>query len=315
MAGENAQMDSFLQNAGDPEAQAEAEADTGTEDLAVGEQDVPEEKPAEADTGAEEKGAEEKAGERPPNYVPIQALDEARGQHKETQELLRQAQGTINTMNERFSEFVTHVRGGEKEGAPSLEDEPVDNLDSRLKALEGYAETYGQQQQHQTQQQQVAQQLQQAGSQIQAAEAQFQSNTPDYAQAVQYVQNLFAKDLALRGVEPMAAAGQVRQEMGMAAVQVLVSGQDPAAVLYERAKALGYQPAAGGQETMEDKAAQLKAVAGGQAANRSLSDGGGRSPGQPNSLEELAELPDAEIDKNWDRIIGRAGPTFGGLLK
>jgi len=28
-----------------------------------------------------------------------------------------------------------------------------------------------------------------------------------------------------------------------------------------------------------------------------------------------AEQSDADIDKHWDRIIGRAGPTFGGLLK
>ena len=219
-------------------------------------------------------------------------------------------------MNNRFSEFVSHVKGGEQEKGPqvpNLEDEPVENIDTRLRSLEGMAQNYGQQQN-------VNQQLQQANTQVQAMEQQFAGTTPDYGVAVNHVQNLLVQDLQLRGVDAMTAAGQVRQEMAMAAIQVLVNGQDPAAVLYERAKLMGYKPAApNGEEakeaSLEEKAAQLKTVEQGQTANRSLSDGGGRASGQPETLEDLANLSDAEIDKHWNRIVGRAGPTFGGLLR
>ena len=51
------------------------------------------------------------------------------------------------------------------------------------------------------------------------------------------------------------------------------------------------------------------------STDASLSDGGGRASGRPESLEDLANLSDADIDKHWDRIIGTAGPTFGGLLR
>ena len=229
-------------------------------------------------------------------------------------------------MNQRFSQFVTHVQGGEKEDdSTSLDDDPVQNLHGRLGKLETLATNFGQQQQMNTQ-------LQAANNQIQAAEAQFAATTPDYGAAVLHVQNIFVKDLQMRGVDPMTAVTQVRQEMGMAALQVLVSGQDPAAILYERAKAFGYQTANGEEPvdtpeaqvrapaeqgtTLEEQAAKLETIKHGQEANRSLSDGGGRSSSQPETLEDLADLSDAEIDKHWDRIIKRGeGVTFGGMLK
>ena len=37
---------------------------------------------------------------------------------------------------------------------------------------------------------------------------------------------------------------------------------------------------------------------------------------RPETLEDLAGLSDAEIDKHWGRIIKRGeGLTFGGMLK
>lgn len=318
MAGENTEMESFLQNAGDAGAQEEADVAAG-EEMAAGETEEAQEKPESAK--GEERAPEEitkeadAAGGRPPNYVPIQSLDEERGMRKEAQDQLRESQQTINAMNHRFSEFVSHVKGGEQQSAkpnlPALEDEPVENIDSRLRSLEGMADQYGQQQN-------VSAQLQQANAQVQVMEQQFAGKTSDYGTAVTHVQQLLIQDLQLRGIDPMAAANQVRQEMAMAAIQVLVAGKDPAEVLYERAKLMGYAPPAGQETqagTLEAKAAQLKNVEQGQETNRSLSEGGGRAPDRPETLEDLAALDDAGLDKHWDRIIGRAGPTFGGLLR
>ena len=103
MAGENAQMDSFLENAGDAGAQEEAD-NVNAEEVAA--TDPPEEaagaaaeEPAQkADDGAAEADPELKKDGRPDNYVPIQSLDEERGMRKDAQSQLREAQATMAVM-------------------------------------------------------------------------------------------------------------------------------------------------------------------------------------------------------------------------
>ena len=342
MMADNKQMENFLERAADSTSDQDA-ADQEVAEQRADEQEALAQETQEADpSGAPEPipGSEAPASEGEPLHpgeplppptagkqVPIQALDEERHRRTEMQAKLDDKDNTIQRMNELFVDFANrqnqrpmeHMdpQAGQQPAEPGLEDDPVGHLVARISQLEGVAQGYQQQNQHQ----QLQQQADQA---IATAATNFKRDQPEYPKAVEHLFNVEMNQHLAMGKNPAQAQQAAIDAFRYSSVEVLAGGGNPAKALFDRAVALGWQ--AGKEptpnptprtESLEQAAAQLQRIKQGQEVNKSLSDGAsGRTGGVPTSLEELAALDnDAEIMKHWDSVMGKAGVTFGGILK
>jgi len=254
--------------------------------------------------------------ERPPRSVPIQALDEARGQTADLKAQLEEERASKARMEKAYEAVVAMAQGQgqaqqpqqpQQPEIPSYDDDPAEHLRVRQEMLDRQVAEM-------SQQGQVQQAQSHAQMALVARQQAYMETHPDYPQALDHVRKLTTQSNVLAGMDPTAAAADAEQRLFYAAVQAMNNGQDPAKMVYEQAKLVGFQGGAAPAATTatQQAAQQLKAVQQGQQANKSLSDGGGQAAGQPMTLEDLANLSDKEMldPKNWDRIVGASMNRF-----
>jgi hypothetical protein len=156
-----------------------------------------------------------------------------------------------------------------------------------------------QQEVQQTQQQAQERQFTQAVSQV---EAQFIAKTPDYNEATQFLQQNLVEGFLNQGYSEQEAVQGMRQQIRGMIHNFFQLGMNPAEMGYLVAKQRGFTPkAAAAADQQQANGAKIAQLNKGQAAARSLSTTGGA--GKPAiTLEALAEMDPAELEKNWGEV-------------
>lgn len=272
----------------------------------------PSDQPASAQAGESAPAAdpvtppEGQPTDAPAKHVPLAALHEERTKRQEMQRELEATKQRIADMEARFRQVQ------EPPQAPAVPDPQTDpfgymqHMDARIKAFEQAQQQAAEQQTQQARQQEFQQRFVQT---VGAAVTEFAATTPDYQDAVQYIYQRRASDLAVMGYSVEEQREIVaREEMSIAA-RALQLGLNPAKVAYDLAKGWGFQGGANpSAPAAPDRAANgtFQAKTAG-AASVSLSGRGGSTPSGL-TLEAVANMSDADFaklsDADFRRIAG-----------
>jgi hypothetical protein len=127
----------------------------------------------------------------------------------------------------------------------------------------------------------------------------FMKEVPDFADAYNHVAQSFATELRARGLNDQQIQQQLMSEEAQIAYQCKVRGTSPSRVIYEMAKARGYQGKGAApitQQAAPSEAAQKKIATMQQAQKASVSlSGAGSSGGEGLTIEALANMSDDEF--------------------
>lgn len=236
--------------------------------------------------------------------VPLSALHEERTKRQQYEADLKAERDGNRELQRQLAQYMVQQQQIQQppapppEAPPAFEEDPVaafnylqqQLLDSR-KQMQDYLQ--GNQQQQQAQQQHV-----QLAQQVSAQEATYTQSVPDYPVAADYFyQRKVAEYTAFTG-DPVAAQAQVAKDyQGIAALAQRLN-KNPAELMYNAAKAMGYVPGApkpGGQPQQR------------REAPTSLSNLGG-APKAPDEagkvgVADISTMSDAEFDKFWNEDI------------
>ncbi len=105
----------------------------------------------------------------------------------------------------------------------TFDDDPLENLDQRMKGIE------------------QAEQQKQFFQQVSGLVNQFKAETPDYDEALQHVMTGRLADLKALGMPEAEAAQVINAEAQFIASQALARGRNPGEAVYELAKNRGFQ--------------------------------------------------------------------------
>lgn len=253
--------------------------------------------------------------------VPLAALQEERQKRRELEERIKAEAERHARLEQRLDTLFAQrdqVRVDEPKppSHPDLDEDPVANLDFRLKQQETAA-----QQARQAQEQQA--QLQQFTNEFNRREMQFANETPDYMPAVQWLRKQRQSELELMGYNAAYAAQLVDGEAMAYAIQMTQNGVDPVKAFYQTAYQRGYRPpdssptpgangpaAPGVNGLAAPGAPQVNLAQLQQNMDRAQSAGGGATPAPQTTLADLAEMTDEEFEKatsggRWARLWGQ----------
>lgn len=207
--------------------------------------------------------------------------------HAERMERKQMAE-QMKVMQQRFEQILAVAPKPEVTQAPVYEDDPLgatfDKVEKVAQKLERLEQTDVQRQQQE--------QFQGFVRNVQADEANFMTKTPDYKEAVNFIQQRRLQELQVMGY-PEDKAMQVLASDAYAVTQRAIAlGESPAHFAYDMAKKLGYAP------KQKDN---IETIAAGQQVAKSVS--GGAQPVSEGSLpNNLAEMSDAEFDAMFKKM-------------
>jgi len=238
-------------------------------------------------------------GGRDERVVPLQALQEERAEKKQLREELRQYREWQAQLAQRLQQFPQ----APAEPMPDPKTQPLEYINHVLGNVQA---TTSELQQWRQQQETAAQQraaVQQYTAWATAQEQEFAKDQPEYPDAYRYAAETRDQELRSLGYEdPAARAAIVRMNTAEIINNAIQQGRNPAELVWEYARARGYQPR--GRRGGESEA-QAKIAAGLQAAGGKLNQGGSTGEGDL-SAKDLAGITDPdEFEKAWKRVFGR----------
>ncbi len=304
------------------------EADAGTENQPEGEQQAPaEQQPAQKEPEGQTQEDEDAApAADDKRTVPYGALHEERQRRKELQQevqRMQQAQAQRDeVLNQRLQLMQQQFAQQQQQPAqaqpqiPSLEQDPIGHFTAQIEQLPQQL-AHAQQFQGQVQaQQQEAANMQAMHGVVRQHEVDFEQRTPDYAEAVNFLQQNRLNELQALGVPPAQAVQQVRTEARNLVLHFMNQRvPNVAEATYNFAKARGYTPkqaaaaaaTAAAAVATPDPAQKMQAMAKIAGAAQSLGSAGAAQNGL--SLESLANMSDDDFAKatnggNWAKLMG-----------
>lgn len=267
---EEAQADQAMQ-----ETPTESEGQHGQEDQqGAGNQDAPA-----GPEGVEPEQQEER--QRPPEgFVPHGALHAEREARKRLQSELEELK--------RWRE--------EQQNPPEQPPQYVDPIEDP-EGFRKWAEHNAQQptktvEQLQQEQRQVAEH-QQRIQQATRLEQEFAAKTPDYGEAVQWLQEQRINELRGMGYSDQEIGSQIQQDANGIFNAAQASGMNPAELLYLRAKSSGFQA----RPAPVSEAQKMEAQAKAQQQTQGLGSGGGAPAAGKITAAQLAEMSEDELAK------------------
>lgn len=308
-----AEEQSFFDSAGETELAAEArEPEAVAEEPEVGPE--LEEVEAESDGGTPEGEPESADAEPEPQQrqkmVPHAALHEEREQRKAAQARTRELEEAQAKLLARTDELLQRAiqqpQPGQQEKVadqgPNPEEDPIGYLTWANTKLAERQQEYDRHLQQQNEQSQQYQALSQLQSEALAAEAEFRSETPDYDQAAQFMQQSRSRELQAMGYNGQQVSEQLRYEAIGLAARARENRTNPGKLIYDMAQARGYVPSqageppvaapgAPGQPTAQER---LQTVSAGQRQSRTLSGASGSAP-SPMTAQRLLEMSEADF--------------------
>lgn len=232
--------------------------------------------------------------------VPLKALHEERTRRQESEQELAREREATRTLNERLTKLLELQQAAQTtQPPPEAVPEFVDDPEAAFKHLQRQlAESQRQMQEYLSgaqQQTQVQHQHAQLAQHVASQEAQFTQTVPDYPQAAEYFyQRKVAEYAAFTGDE-FAAKQQVANDYKGIASLAQRLGKNPAELMYNAAKAMGYQPGqkpANGQDR-KDPPTSLANV-----------HGSPRAPDEKGKISaaDISSMSEAEFDKYWNEL-------------
>lgn len=145
--------------------------------------------------------------------------------------------------------------------------------------------------------QQASQQFQQA---YQQDAVRFMQEKPDFPEAYKFIANSFANELKSMGLDDNAIRQRLMQEEAVLVHEAFQRKMSPSQVIYERARARGYNPSQAAQQQQNGQQ-KIQQIQKGQKATASLSSAGG-SGGDALTMEALADMSEAEFEATYKRL-------------
>lgn len=297
----------------EPAAPAPAEADTGSDGLTADELAHVESRGATELPGADAAPAEPAAtpepaaaapaaepAKPPAGYVPHAALHETREQLKAEKVAREQLQRVMDRILTQGGQQPPAA--AEQPKAPNVDEDPI-------AVIRAQGETIARMEQA-LNQRAADERLTTAAV---SREREFMAQTPDYGDAMSYLQQSRDAQLALMGFEnQQERANIMANEAKIVAANALNAGENPAQRYYGIAKAMGWQPraAAPAQPAQAAPAApnaaeRVDTIARGQAASRSLSAAPGAAVA-PDTVEALANMSETDFNEWFAKNGSRA---------
>lgn len=207
--------------------------------------------------------------------------------HAERMERKQMAE-QMKVMQQRFEQILAVAPKPEVAPAPVYEDDPLGaTFDKVDKVAQSVAEMKAESVQRQQQEQ-----FQGFVRNVQADEANFIQKSPDYKDAVNFIQQRRLQELQVMGYPEEQAMQVLAQDAYAVTQRAIALGESPASFAYNMAKQLGYTP---------KKSDNIETIAAGQQVARSVS--GGAQPVSEGSLpNNLAEMSDSEFETLFKRM-------------
>lgn len=275
----------------------DAELDGEMSAYLADEESAPQETP-EPEEGEGEVTDQAAAPEADDKYTNLQkALAESRFEGRQTKRQLEE----IKQLLQRSSQSQGDDDPLAGIDIPDASKDPLGAIEGLTKAVNAYRQREQQQLQARQKQQAEQQAIQQLTSYMQDGEAQFRAQAPDYDEAAKFLVESRTKELTAIGHAPEAVQNGVYWEYLNLINQARQNGQNPAALVYQQAKARGYTGAAAEPKPDPKAQAQLDAMKRGAQAPKPARGGGGGSNAGEVTLEMLEKASGAEYDKLWAR--------------
>lgn len=247
---------------------------------------------AEEDVGGEEQEAEvpetpaapspAAAPERPPGYVPHEALHEQRETNKRIAEELRQTKERSERMEQTFQKLLSSLN---EKPPPDPTKDPLGHFEHQNQALSKQLGELTEKLGKVDTERQKNERVQHLVDSISSTEEEFRSQTPDYDAAVKFLKAERREELKEIGIPASQVEKTLNMEIMSLAEIALSQGKSPAAAAYNMAKRRGYKPAAA--------TPKLETIAKGMEASKTIDSGGGSAA---LTLKDLAQLPDDQLD-------------------
>lgn len=229
----------------------------------------------------------------------------------------------LKLYQDNFAKLVAGMQraDGQAQQPQYAEPTPIDVLNALADKVTTYeqreaqrAEQERQQHAQQRQQQAQAQAIQGLVSDIMRTEADFRTGFPDYDAATNHYLGVRMTQITAMGYPPDVAQRAVQEEMLQAAHRAFQADQNPAEMVYNAARQLGYRRAASPSNaapaapagrpvapaTSGDPLAQVRAA---QAAASSLSAGGSGEAPSELTLESIIGLQGAAFDSASEKFL------------
>jgi len=315
-AGERAYIDSKGEKPVEDEAPLSENDDVETETDAVEDESDAPEAEAKEEADAEDEGAKEDKKKKDVGRVPLRKL-------REEEDRRKNVETERDTLKEQFARADERLRllfqSQQQEQTrepppPDKNQDPLGFMEWQQSQIERLArEQHAQQQSYQQQAQ-----INAVDTAYKQAWGTFANKTPDALDAYQHFVTVTAGYLEMQGVPSDKINALVENEERKITVAAMQRGMNPAELIYEKAKAFGFQPKpVVTQQQKNDEAAQ-KAEADierrqkGAAAAKSLSTAGGTRGGQSVTALDLASMSDDEFaevrakigDRAFNKIMG-----------
>lgn len=248
---------------------------------------------------------------KPEKQVPIEALHAERRQRQQIEQQFQSLQQQWKDLQDAIKQA-----GEPQEQRPDPQQDPYGALEYDNRKMREQIEQFGQwrDQQQQTQQQQT--QLVQLAQHLTSSEQQFAATQKDYFQAANFA--IQREDTRLQAFypDPKVRASILRQEIANVVAQSIQQGTNPAQIIYEHAKNLGYTGPApanpGGSPATPALVAPAPPVSDvvqkiekGLKQQTNLSAGGSTPPTEM-TPEMLAGISDPdEFNKQWTKAFKR----------
>lgn len=274
---------------------AEAEEMNNLSDILGPEPTVEEESPQAEQVEAQPEPQAEAPAEPVQEATPIEnkqtpeqiAENYKRMAHAERMER-KQISEQMKVMQARFEQLLAVVPTKEQPAAPVYEDDPLGATFDKVAQVSQKLEKLEQNDVQRQQQEQFNGFI----ANVKADESKFMEKTPDYKEAVNFIQQRRLQELQVMGYPEEHAMKVLSQDAYAVTQRAIALGESPAAFAYNMAKKLGYAP---------KQAANIDTLAAGQQVARSVS--GGASPVSEGSLpNNLAEMTDAEFEAVFKKM-------------
>jgi len=266
--------------------------DTGTPEVDVAQMDdaaldaALQGAPAETVEEAPEEATEEK---EKPKFVPHAALHEERVKRQALEKEASDLRSWQRQMMDRIQQAEALRAQEAAPKPPSLDDDPIGAIVHKLDTVEGRLQAQAQMQQRQAEEQQWNQY-------VERDRQQFMAQAPDYPDAINHLAENRANMYRALGYADHEVTALLNQDASAFAVRSRQTGMSLSQMLYNAAKASGYQPQPAGEET----AAKLATIAKGQETTRSAGAGRAKASLTP---ADLLNMSPEDFNKHWDKVM------------
>lgn len=231
---------------------------------------------------------------------------------QEAEKQLATAMGRFSVLEQLARQTQPKPVGEAPVEVPDINTDPVGHFKALYEQSQNKISDLDKWRQNQESQQTQYQNVQRLTQIALTHEADFSKTTPDYQDAASYVRAVRDQELQAMGYNDPAARQQIiHQDALQIAAQALQGNMNAAEVVYNIAKARGYQVKTGAKPAAPIPTGDIKkleTVANGQKQGSPLSEANGSAPAEM-SVEAILKMPEADFAKwatpdNWRKIAG-----------